>query len=281
MTLDAISAKLLSGIIRQVIEGREAVGYDLRHPVGFSQYLYAAYGQNRVPRIGDLIMEAFKVTNGKGSWKDRYSVIFKSFIRAMAPHGMCVARGMHSIGFLPGEDIERLVMPMYSESSYSENIVVASWLFSTRFLHPKMLSHARLTPSWARAARDLIQRGHSNQEAVRLSQSPVVLVSHVTLADLYSWGGDSESGETHEAELKIKNCEPRCLRHIFVASTRPLGRAVREDERRYYGLDSHIEHSYTDSYGSRQPLYLHPDTKAKGKTVKHLPPGWTWYEVKR
>lgn len=278
MMLDAVTVKQITSSVQAAVKGRELVGYDLREPAGFSHYLHAAYVQKKVPTIDSLVSEAFKSTEGQGTWGQRYALIFKAFNRATAPQGMCIARGMHSVGFQPGDDIARAGKPLGSVDNYSQNIVIASSMFSTNYLNRS--PNNRLQGSWLRVARTLHERGLSEREAVRLSQNAVVLVAQASVEDLAEWGGDSESGETYEAEVKA-TCAPKCVRHVFVASTRPLGRAVPADAARYYGLDAHIETSFKNSYGSQQTLYLHLETKAKGKTVKHLPDEWKWYEVAR
>ena len=94
-------------------------------------------------------------------------------------------------------------------------------------------------------------------------------------SDLRSFGGDSESGDTNEAEIYVDHCEPRCVKRMFVASSlHKLGRGVRETDRRWYALDEHRVATGRDGLA----LTLHPDVRA-GRVVRNLPAGWSWYEV--
>ncbi len=116
--------------------------------------------------------------------------------------------------------------------------------------------------------------------------TPTVIIVKAKHKDIEAFGGDSESGDTQEAELKVKACEPGCVEHIFVASRVKLGRVVSAKLRRLYALDEHLEVEGKWFYGSGEPnkikLELHPATpigKMKAKLVKHLPKGFDWYEV--
>lgn len=284
-------------------EFRRSEGFDLSTPGGFSRYLLAVYGKSAPTGMLSLIHRHF----------DRhavpYDLYFESWLDAMAPDGMFAARGVHSLAFLPGDDIMGTIVQERNargsdESNYSMNIVVASWMFSTR-----LVDHAfpRITKTWARGAAALesaaanpsllnrsirVPPNSSAEErselppsrirrAFYLSQTPTVIVTRLDKRDLNGFGGDSESGDTVEAEVKARFCEPRCVEHLFVASAvHKLGRPVSTAVRRRYALDHHLEVT-GQVMGDPQVLLLHPDANVRGRLVRHLPEMWTWYEIDR
>jgi hypothetical protein len=284
---------------------RRSIGFDLKEPVGFSQYLLALYGQDADPSLADtfdvnMVMSA--VTRGKVDREVAYDAVLSMWQRAMAPRGLFAARGLHSVGFMPGEDIAGYLYKRRREvSNYSMNAVVASWEFSTQslrremgtFYDPSLVNTAvRMNPE---AFKDvgfqrlpngnivLPKMNAKTKALVKAAECPVVLAVEVGAGQVREWGADSESGETNEAEIKVKNCEPGCVLHLFVASRQGLGRPVPAAVRRRFALDSHIEVKGRENMftGSPTLLRLHPDTNVRGKVVKHLPDGWEWYEVSK
>ena len=291
---------------------RKEVGFDLRNPVGFSEYLLALYGKDPVFHTDDpyhpILNPSFHLEMASGTHAARYASVFRAWHEAIAPHGMICARGLHSLGFLPGDDIPAMVYAgraMHGRdseewgtgtpsdfSSYSMNLPIAvNWFASNNGRVGK--SRLFVTPSLARAAaaadpRALDTVGVSTEkvapavrQAILASECPVVIVVSGRPADMHGWGGDSESGDTMEAEIHVKHCEPRCVQRFFVASAlHKLGKPVRADERRYFALDEHmVVTGRKIGFYDAPKLILHPDAPAKGKIVKNLPADWTWYEV--
>lgn len=118
------------------------------------------------------------------------------------------------------------------------------------------------------------------KKSIIASECPVVIIVDGKVSDMHGWGGDSESGDTMEAEIHMKHCEPKCVLRFFVASALyKLGKPVRADERRYYGLDEHMVVTGR-KYDYYEPkLILHPDASVKGRLVRNLPDDWKWYEI--
>ena len=307
---------------RDVAAFREAVGFDVSTPVGFSDYLASVYGKG----TPDEVTKMFDLSEAGRAYgfdmHDDYQRVFKTWAGAMAPSGFICARGMHGLGFLTGDDIPGTIFRRKLKGGkdydyFSLNIEYSAFNFATQYLDK---FYPTVTDLWARAAsaidpdaanfvgvsvRDRIskadlayqdaqaaKRGETRapvwqevpkrtKDAILASQCPVLIVAHVDAGDMKGWGSDSESGETMEAEVYVKHCEPDCIEKLFVASSkRGLGTPVKADERRYYGLDEHlVVKGKAYSYFDAPSLLLHPDTHAKGRLVKNLPDEWKWYEV--
>jgi hypothetical protein len=267
-----------------------------------------------------------------GGRKTAYATVFKAWHDALAPRGMVCARGLHSLGFLPGDDVASMVYAGRASHGrddggkpsnvgyYSMNLPIAVYEFATnRGKVGSSRNYMRVTPTLARAAaavdprslgaagawteteppdiqaaiaKRFAARGQTPppdwaevapavRKAILASECPVVIVVDGKPSDMHGWGGDSESGDTYEAEIHMKHCEPRCVSRFFVASAlHKLGKPVRADERRYYALDEHmVVMGRKIGLYDAPKLFLHPDAPAKGKMVRNLPPEWTWYEI--
>lgn len=297
---------------------RESVGFDLREPVGFSEYLLALYGKDPVFHTDDpyhpILSPTHHLEMAPGGQKTKYATLFKAWCEALAPHGMVCARGLHSLGFLPGDDVPAMVYAnrarhgrdpeTWSEtsdfSSYSMNLPIAvNWFAARRGRIGEPGSIWDVSPLLARAAAVIDPRvlevvgtrtakltktaklPTAVRNAIHASECPVVIVVDGKPADMHGWGGDSESGDTMEAEIHMRHCEPKCVQRFFVASAlHKLGKPVRADERRYFALDEHmVVTGRKIGFYDAPKLILHPDAPAKGKLVKNLSPDWTWYEV--
>jgi hypothetical protein len=311
---------------RDVASFRETAGFDVSTPVGFSEYLLSVYGKG----VPDEVTKLFDIAEagrayGFDAYED-YRRVFETWAISIAPSGFVCARGLHGLGFLPGDDIPGTIFgrnPRKGDGRkkdydyFSLNIEYSIFHFATQYLDKL---YPTVSDLWARAAsaidpdaakyagvwvRDRVskeelayrdaqaaKRGEARtpawqevpkrtKDAILASQCPVLIVAHVDAGDMKGWGSDSESGETMEAEVYVKHCEPDCIEKLFVASSgRGLGTPVKADERRYYGLDEHlVVKGKAYSYFDAPNLLLHPDTQAKGRLVKNLPDGWKWYEV--
>lgn len=293
---------------------REQVGFDLAEPVGFSEYLLAVYGKGVPEEVGRLF-DPSVAAEDYGFDAGGYRKMFSAWAKAMAPDGITCARGLHSLGFLPKDDIAKIVFGHGDRSSsdnYSMNLAYAAFQFATR---PVSDLYPSVSALWARSAAVIepaaaeavgVQvRGDVDRyrdasrakkglppmlywrsmpkkvrDAISISQCPVVIVSRVGVESMNGWGGDSESGDTMEAELHVKHCEPRCVERFFVASAvHKLGKLVRADERRLFALDEHVVVKGRPVYGDPVSLILHPDTPVKGRVIRNLPDEWKWYEV--
>lgn len=316
--------------VEQATAFREELGLDLRDTRAFSRYLVAVYGAKSDPRWQKLFFD-----DAQNMLLAGYREGLLAWQQAMAPEGLVAARGLHTVSFLPGDDIAGMIILHRDSnedgegtSNYTMNAPVASWLFSTRSLlreghvvspllarsiaaqsgkfdekdlTGRMISlddedgpsgKHRAVARGSRPARpakrefSLSERGEILGLCKQLSQ-PVVLVADIDKNNFRAFGGDSESGDTLEAEIKVTTCEPACLAHLFVASRTPVGDPVGEDVARYHALNEHWEiQGKFFSYGDDVTLYLHPETdlglyRKGAKLVKHLPPGFRWYEVSK
>jgi hypothetical protein len=325
---------------RQLAAFRTEVGFDLSEPVGFSEYLLAAYGKKGTDETEKFVSQSHGLELAPGTWKQRVDATFDALTRGFAPDGMVVARGLHGLGFVPGDNIAQMVYAgrdtkeydrRHRISYYSMNVPVAVSQFATLHTQRPDSDYTLLdvTDMWIRAAeharpgvKDIFdaqeqlneefrkrtahldgdddeeyaiferERGELGRRtskmprdvrvALHLTQCPVVIVARPSRTDLLSFGGDSESGDTSEAEVYVKHCEPRCVEHFFVAATYKLGTPVSAALRRRYALDEHIEIAgrKDPTWGGTPKLTLHPDTPVNGgKRVRNLPSEWTWYEV--
>jgi len=298
-----------------IVSFRESVGFDLTEPVGFSEYLLAVYGRG----APEQAMELFDTTRAGqryGFDGAAYRQIFETWATAMAPGGLACMRGLHSIGFLPGDNIPQIIFGHADRAerhdNYSMNFAYCVSHFATGSVERYYPS---VTDLWARSAAvidpaaaatvgvqvrgkpdawmdaRLRQEGRppriywsklpkKTRDAILVSQTPVVIVVRTDSSDMVGWGGDSESGDTLEAEIHMKRCEPRCIERFFVASAmHKLGKVVRADERRHFALDEHMVVKGKAVYGEPVSLVLHPDAPAKGRMVRNLPDEWKWYEV--
>lgn len=314
--------------IHQATDFRKSLDLDLRDARDFSRYLLEVYGAKSDPKWQKIFVD-----EEQQMLLGNYKAGLLAWQQAMAPEGLQAARGLHSIAFLPGDDIAAMIILRrgsndYSEgtSNYTMNAPVASWMFSTRGLHREhqvpsaLLARAIVAKNKNFQERDLINRlitieddmcssptrkrasgggrparpeprefsKAERAEILRISKDvsqPVVLVANIDKENFRSFGGDSESGDTMEAEIKVATCEPDCLAHIFVASRTPVGTPVDEITARYHALNEHWEvQGRFFSYGDDVTLHLHPETdlgiyKSRAKLVKHLPVGFRWYEV--
>jgi hypothetical protein len=292
---------------------REQVGFDLSEPVGFSEYLLAVYGKGAPDGAARLFSQADSEKDYGLDASDRKT--FNAWASAMAPGGLVCARGLHGLGFLPGDNISKIIFDHTERSpfdNYSMNLAYATYSFATQFvtrLYPDVTelwarSAAAIEPSaadavgvqvrgavdeWAdarRKKRGLPPRAYWSslskraRDAILISQCPVVIVSRVAAQDMRWWGGDSESGDTMEAEVHVKHCEPRCVERFFVASAvHKLGRPVSASDRRRFALDEHLVVKVKGAYGEQISLLLHPDAPANGRVVRNLPDEWKWYDV--
>lgn len=285
---------------------RRSIGFDLKEPVGFSQYLLALYGQDADPSLADTFdvntVIGSITRGGKVDHRVAYGAALSTWQRAMAPRGMFAARGLHNVGFSPGEDIAAYLYKRRREvSNYSMNAAVAAWEFSSQslwremgdFYDPSLVNTAvRMNPeAFKNVGFQRLPNGNivlpkmsaKIKALVKAAECPVVLAVEVGPGQLQEWGADSESGDTGEAEIKVNHCEPGCVLHLFVASRHELGRPVPSAVRRRFALDSHLEVKGRENMFTGEPtlLRLHPDTDVRGKVVKHLPDGWEWYEVSK
>lgn len=300
------ATKALDAWAKDLEAFRVAHGFDLSEPVGFSRLLLATYGPQSVEGDFDTLTDSEKAAEKYGfSTSKQYKDVFVAWVRAMAPHGMIAARGLHSLGFLPGDDIASFLFSRRNpeEDNFSQNVAYAAFHFATFYVAG---GWPRVTKSWARAAATLDSQAERAvgvqvrdnkperqgpcwanlspkvRKAILRSQCPVVVVAKLDPLNMRGWGGDSESGPVMEAEVKVAPCEPACVERLFVASAvHKLGKPVSAEMRRHYALDEHKEIvGRDDSWFVRPPtLYLHPDTPVRARLVKNLPEGWTWYEV--
>lgn len=309
------SAASLAAWSDEIAAFRERVGFDLTEPVGYSEFLLSVFGPDATEP--DIQSQMQGLDRAVGHWGKRIDTVFDAWADGMAPKGLVCARGLNGLGFLPGDDVAKIVFDSRRSggrrvrdehiSFYSMNVPRSVWGFAAYYVES---GYPFLTDLWTRAAAaidpDVVNYQFRDAEhaesgspplmfrlpeypmpsgvkrAYYLSQCPVVIISHAAPKDLLSFGGDSESGETDEAEVYVRYCEPRCVKHLFVASTRKLGTPVSAKLRRYYALDEHIEvrGRKTSSWDDGPKLILHPDVKTqRGRLVRHLPDEWTWYEV--
>lgn len=306
---------------------RESLQLNFRDPRDFSRYLVTVYGPKADPAWQQLFVNKASAI----SLAD-YPAALAAWQRAMAPEGLQAARGLHSVGFLPGDDILSMVIRERSAqdegegtSNYTMNAPIASWLFATQALHREhqsvnaLLARAMVAKDRTIEESDLINRTlHKEEDFPRSSKAeasprnrpakfarrefsdaerrkllklskqvsqPMVMVTSVDKNSFKAFGGDSESGETLEAEIKVRHCEPECLLHVFIASMTPVGDPVDDDMIRLHALSEHweLEGRYLD-YDMDVTLYLHPETelgahRKKAKLVKHLPAGFRWYSL--
>lgn len=291
---------------------RERIGFDFADPDGFSRYLIAAYSNKANDADRRLVNPGQVIRDYKLSPQDTRKA-FRVWLRSLCSGNPVCARGLHGLSFLPGDDIPSMLSKgrMSPWDNYSMNVPVAVARFATKWV---LRPQGMLTESWARGASAIDARaadavltsvGMTEEEyqygssyrsasddpvppwhtlstsvktAIRMSQCPVVIVSRVSEDDIKGAGTDSESGDTNEAEIHVKPCEPKCVEHIFVASAvHRLGSTASPSLRRLYGLDHHNVLSYRDDYGEGT-LTLHSSVGV-GRKVSNLPPQWTWYEV--
>jgi len=265
---------------RRLADLREEAGFDLGEPWGFSQYLLAMFGKNAlVPfdrrdplfdstgSVVDWAAEMRGEPEVKRGLRAGYRHMMDTWLKTMAPNGIICARGLHSINAADHRDVMSFVYRgrgysvlgedsgegRSSFTSYSMNLCVAVREFACR-----------------------------NGKVRSRGENPIVLVSRPKNSDIDGFGGDSESGDTNEAELHVKLCEPRCVERFFIASTSKIGKPVSADERRYYALDECVIVTGRPMEPYDTPkLRLHPDTPGLkgGRVVRNLPDGWKWYEL--
>jgi len=295
-----------------LVRFRLRIGFDLREPDGFSRYLIAAYSDHANEDDRRLVSWPSIKRNYNIPPQDVRKA-FDVWLRSLAPDGLVCARGLHSLSFMPGEKIYEILTLGREEgvAYYSMNIEKSIADFATRSARK---IEGTVSASMAKVAATLDERalatvgtfaGMTKEEwdyndanwaregdpppwhtlapktkhALKISQCPVVIVARVRKDDVKGAGGDSESGDTNEAEIHVKACEPRCVEHIFVASAiHRLGRPVQASVRSHYGLDYHNVLTYDDEVWGRITLTLHSSVRL-GRRVRNLPPEWTWYEV--
>lgn len=266
---------------RSMVALRDAAGFDMSEPWGFSQYLLAMYGKDALVTfhsrdplfsptydIPDWVAEMRGEPDTDSGLRAGYDYMMKTWLKTMAPGGIICARGLHSIDALAHEDVMSFV---YEGRGYGS---------LGRDAREKRSSFTSYSMNVCVAIREF---ACSNGKLRARSETPIVIVSRPKVSDIKGFGSDSESGDTNEAELWIKFCEPRCVERFFVASTRKIGKPVSADERRYYALDECIIVTGRDMEPWGPPkLRLHPDTPGLkgGRLVRNLPDGWKWYELK-
>jgi len=284
-----------------LVRFRRRIGFDFREPDGFSRYLIAAYSDH-ANEDDRRLFDSLQVRRDYGLSTVEYRKAFQTWFAAMAPRGMICARGLHSLAFSPGEDIAGSVLfgREGTYSSYSMNLSFAVVRFATAWVTE---FYPTVTRSWANVASTIDRRASDTvgmqirttrdeefddpswsslpkktRDAIIVSQCPVVLVSHLDMEDLVGPGGDSESGDVMEAEVLAKQCEPRCLRRVFVASAlNRLGKPVSRDDVERFGL---AYHRSVKGEADARPVdvLLHPSVRA-GSRRRNLPSQWSWYDV--
>ena len=295
-----------------LIRFRQRIGFDLREPNGFSRYLIAAYSDHADEDDRRLASWSSIKRDYNISKQDERKA-FAVWLRSLAPDGLVCARGLHSLSFMPGENIYKIITLGRREgvAYYSMNIEKSIADFATRSarkiggtvsasmakvaatLDEKALGTVgTLTgytkEDWDYNVADWAREGDpppwhtlspKTKHALKISQCPVVVVARVSKDDVEGPGNDSESGDTNEAEIYVMACEPKCIEHIFVASAiHRLGRPVQASVRSHYGLDYHNVLTYDDDDWGKISLTLHPSVHL-GRRVRNLPPEWVWYEV--
>jgi len=169
----------------------------------------------------------------KGSWTARYKAAFRGWLDVTAPNGfLWAARGLDRL------DGPKSVSEMMSVSGpHAEGHDIPATI--------------NITVAGARFGSAALKKKHP-----RLSGGDVSSVAILKLETKYivSFGGDSESGPSHEAEIRIRPCVP-CVYRLFMSSPTPIAKArvATEEERCLYGLSCRIELSTKpksqDKYG--------------------------------
>lgn len=239
-------------------------GIDFGQPWGFSVYLIAAYGPDSNPEMYHSMSRTPPSAYGG------YSAYMKAMLGPFSPKGMWTWRALSGLDLSDGLDMEAIWAARDRAgdwSSYSMNVAYDVPRFALR-----------------------------KSKHAKSAGSSILLASKVSLSDMKSFGGDSESGDTMEAEIHMKACEPSCVKHIFVLSNEKIGSAVPKELRELHALDEHYEarfvhpihrHSRSSPSKTDPVMYLHTMTPKDAlrsirglKLVKHsIPSGFKWQMV--
>jgi len=239
-----------------------------------------------------------KIDNLIQSGRD-YKANFQRYTKIVAPTGMYAARGLHSflVPFLP--DLWELLVKassLVSEENYSQNIAAASAMFafpSFPFELAGTPASARPRSSFLGAPfvitdssnddyfkedfghyAQAIQRHYLHQylrehgisanktnmiQAIKELSCGVLIVAKIPHQYLLSYGGDSESGDLLEAEIKVKPCLDKCIQNIFVISAVQPSNSILAtlNERKQYCL-SYYNIAFLDTDTA---VRLHADVK--------------------
>jgi hypothetical protein len=104
------------------------------------------------------------------------------------------------------------------------------------------------------------------------------MVAKLSPSDVLSWGQDSESGLTNEAEILVNPCTPKCLTKVFVVSNKKIGKLASEKSRRDFSLDQRRVVPIKDEWESYSIMISSDVAEGHGKVYNNLPSGYDWYE---
>ncbi len=192
----------------------------------------------------------------------RYDSAWKSLMRRSAVPYMLCARGLYGLKSL--ESLPSLVGPQRDPEDTNDEMSVSMNVFA--------------------ASAHFAQRRRS-----RTGSSALIIYKFPT-NKLVSFGGDSESGALHEAELKARACW-KCVDRIYVLSRKRVGTPVGTKEREEYGLSAYLlcgpkprsREARRWTLVTALPLSMLKDVRRLGLSydVTRAPPkGWKWYRVR-
>lgn len=227
-------------------------GVDLLRPEGFSMYLLAVYGPQRDEEASEILGHHVTVSTS-GS----YAAQKAAWMNAVAPKGALVFRGLSDLNLSEHGLLEQ--MASYHDGNQLDN-------FS--------LNVAYDVPHFTRSFR-----------GGKYGRDSALIVHKMVLKEFVEFGGDSESGDAAEAEVKMKKTLPTPPDRVFVRSiNKKAGRAVSKADIQQFTLEERIVCQATFQ-GMKFPLYIHPHVDRallKGcswKMVKNKPSSGSWMEV--
>ena len=151
---------------------------------------------------------------------------------------------------------------------------------------------SRAEASWRECAeRYATERSLTWEEALYETETPVLICSQVPVASAGEFGGDSSSGDTSEAELRVGPYNLDNVESIFVLSSSKLPgtRVARSSERTHFSLGRYmvVRVPHPDPWfakeGDTVTHLLHPETDISDTTiieawtVDSVPDGFRWY----
>lgn len=185
-----------------------------------------------------------------------YARNFRRWVDAVAPDGIMLARGMHDIPMGTAEEILAFIRPgQRADESYSQNLAVAANEFAVRGAYEArdvsrlgggMGGEAMVKRQESQATKlreRTLGRGGWNKlapskQAAWLNKhyGATVTIVKLTPTEAGSFGGDSESGDLQEAELRVGKFPMKRVLRVFALSATPIKGAKLtslEEQRRF------------------------------------------------
>lgn len=227
-------------------------GVNLLRPEGFSTYLLAIYGPQRDEETSDILgRHITTITSGS------YAAQKAAWMNAIAPKGALVFRGLSDLNLTQHGLLEQ--MASYHDGNQLDN-------FSMNVAYD--------VPHFTRSFR-----------GGKYERDGALIIHKMVLKEFVEFGGDSESGDAAEAEVKMKKSLPMPPDRVFVHSVnKKLGRAVSKSDIQQFTLEERIV-CQASFGGMKFPLYIHPAVDRallKGcswKMVKNKPSSGSWMEI--